>query len=39
LLVLLRDVVQEPELLETLHVTQQLHQEAADLALLYLWPC
>jgi hypothetical protein len=25
--------VQEPELLETLYVTQQLHQEAADLAL------
>jgi hypothetical protein len=24
---------QEPELLETLYVTQQLHQEAADLAL------
>jgi hypothetical protein len=33
LLLLLLALVQEPELLETLYVTQQLHQEAADLAL------
>jgi hypothetical protein len=35
---LLLDRVQEPALLETLYVMQQLHQEAADLALLCLWP-
>jgi hypothetical protein len=34
LLLVLLDPLQEPELLEMLYVTQQLHQEAANLALL-----